>query len=211
MGDSYFLVFLRHGESEGNARGYFQGQADFPLTEKGRSQSQALADFWKSNQTTFDTIISSPLMRARETAEIIASQLSPDSQDEIRMEFDPNWMERDFGRISGLAREEVEERFPRPDFISLYERIGETGESQWELYLRASRALQDILHQTPERYLIVSHGGILNMAMYAILGIAPQENFIGPRFQFQNTAYAQFTYKPSKGVWIVQGIGLNPQ
>jgi broad specificity phosphatase PhoE len=71
-----------------------------------------------------------------------------------------------------------------------YQAVGETGESQWELYLRAGRAVQNLLKNPPGRYLVVSHGGILNLAFYAILGIAPQANFTGPRFRFANTAYA---------------------
>ncbi len=70
-----WLRSLRHGESVGNAESRWQGQADFPLTDRGRSQAQALADRWKREKMKFDYVISSPLSRARETAEIIASKL----------------------------------------------------------------------------------------------------------------------------------------
>jgi len=43
--------------------------------------------------------------------------------------------------------------------------------SRWELYLRAGRAIQHILDRSPGRYLVAAHGGVLNMALYAILGI----------------------------------------
>ena len=42
----YHVTFLRHGESVGNAEDRFQGHADFPLTEKGRTQARSLADRW---------------------------------------------------------------------------------------------------------------------------------------------------------------------
>jgi hypothetical protein len=50
-------------------------------------------------------------------------------------------------------------------------------------------------------YLVVSHGGILNMAMHAILGIAPAPNFQGPHFYFRNTSFARFNYRPDEHNW----------
>ncbi len=196
----FHITLLRHGESVGNANGYHQGQADFPLTERGRAQAQALASYWLSSGVTFDQIIASPQSRARETSEIIASALG------VEVEFDPLWMERDNGILAGLPHEEARLKYPQPDFISLYEPIGQTGESQWELYLRGGRAIQSILHRLPGRYLIVSHGGLLNMVMHAILGITPQANFQGPRFRFRNTAYASLIYRPSSHNWLVIGV-----
>ena len=71
----YHFVFLRHGESIGNAESRWQGQSDYPLTDKGRAQVQALAKRWKSENVTFDLAITSPLGRAHETANIIAKTL----------------------------------------------------------------------------------------------------------------------------------------
>ena len=64
----YQIVFLRHGESLGNAAGIIQGQADFPLSEKGINQARVLAKYWQDKSRTFDLIISSPLIRAMQTA-----------------------------------------------------------------------------------------------------------------------------------------------
>ena len=69
------ITLLRHGESVGNAESRWQGQAEFPLTDRGRSQALALAERWKNEKMKFDFVISSPLSRARETAEIIAAKL----------------------------------------------------------------------------------------------------------------------------------------
>lgn len=203
----YYITLLRHGESTGNAGGYFQGQADFPLSDTGRDQAEALAARWLSEGVSFDTIISSPLLRARETAEILAGRLASTWESEaIPVEFEPVWMERDWGLISGLHRSEAEERFPRPEFIPTYQPIGVTGESQWALYLRAGRGIQALIDKPPARYLVVSHGGILNVAMYAILGIVPQANFQGARFQFHNTGFTKLMYDPSEHVWLVEGF-----
>lgn len=190
---SYYVTFLRHGESVGNQENRFQGQADFPLTEKGRAQARALAERWQSEGMTFDRCITSPLLRAKETAEIVSAALK------VMLEVDPLWMEMDNGRMAGLRDDEI--GWKTQKFLTPYTRFGETGESRLEVYLRAGRGLQSILDRAPGRYLVVSHGGILNMAMYSILSIAPQAHHNGPRFWFRNTTFAEFAYEPDYHNW----------
>jgi broad specificity phosphatase PhoE len=117
------------------------------------------------------------------------------------MELDTDWMEIDNSLVRGLTPEEVASITPRPGFMTPYPRFGETGESRWELYLRAGRAIQYILDHSPGRYLVTAHGGVLNMAMYAILGIPVQADSNGPRFLFQNTTFATFIYEPERHNW----------
>jgi broad specificity phosphatase PhoE len=193
-------VLLRHGQSEGNAQGVWQGQSDYPLSARGVEQAQALAQRWREEGRTFDCIISSPLQRARQTAEVIAAALG------ANVEVSPGWLERDNGLMAGLRPEEIDARGLRPEFYGLYEPVGRTGESQWELFLRAGRAVQDLLDRPPGRYLVVSHGGILNLAMYAILGITPQANRSGPRFRFRNTSFAVLDYDPIRHSWMVESL-----
>lgn len=197
----YTIFLLRHGESVGNAEDRFQGQADFPLTEKGRAQAMALAERWLEEGLTFDRCISSPLGRASQTAEIITGRLG------LPLEFDPVWMELHNGRLAGLSPEEASVRHPRPDFIHPYLHIGETGESRWEVYLRAGRGVQSLLDRAPGRYLVVAHAGILNMVLYAILGIPVQADYTGPTFRFLNAAFATLTYTAEEHHWRL--IGLN--
>jgi len=191
----YSFVFLRHGESVGNAEERFQGQYDFPLTERGRSQAEALAQQWRNEGLTFDRIVSSPLLRARQTAEIVSAALG------VPLEFDPDWMEINNGVIAGLTEEQAAEVAPRPATMTPYTRFGKVGESRWEVYLRAGRALQRILDRPPGRYLVTSHGGILNLLLYAVLGIPVQVDFSGPHFMFHNTGFAVFTYEPAQHNW----------
>ena len=191
----YHITFLRHGESVGNAEERFQGHSDFPLTTKGRAQAQALAERWQANGVTFDRCISSPLLRACQTAEIISKTLG------IPLELDPDWMEINNGILAGLTQAEAALVSPRPDFITPYTRYGKTGESRWEVYLRAGRAIQHILDRGPGRTLVAAHGGVLNMTMYAILGIAVQADHSVPRFLFHNTTFATFDYEPDGHNW----------
>jgi 2,3-bisphosphoglycerate-dependent phosphoglycerate mutase len=200
----YDITLLRHAESVGNAKGYHQGQAEFPLTERGKLQAHRLADYWKSQGNDFDTCIASPQSRTCQTAEILAKALG------LEIEYDPVWMERDNGYYAGLQHEEASKRFPYPDFQPLYKRIGQVGESEWELYLRGGRAIQSILHRQPGAYLIVSHGAILNMTMRALLGISPQANFQGARFRFRNTSFVTLSYRPEIHQWMVRGVNQRP-
>lgn len=192
------IIFLRHGESTGNAENRHQGQADFPLTSLGVKQVKILAKDWKTNGWEFDKVISSPQTRAKETVEILASVLG------FEISYDPIWKERDNGKLAGLLHEEALREIPPPDFISLFTPIAETGESQWELFLRAGTALNQMVQLPPGRYLVVSHGGFLNMVMHALVGLVPQPNFQGPHFRFSNTGFTKVRYEPGKDNWIVQ-------
>ena len=200
MPDIYHFILLRHGESVGNLEGRVQGQSEYPLTETGRKQSQALAQRWVAEGQTFDRIISSPQSRCRETAEIIAGFLG------VNVEFDLVWMERNYGSVSGMSGHEALSAEQRPLYSTPYMPVGGNGESMWELYLRAGQAVLSLVRLPAGSYLVVSHGGILNMLLYNILGIAPQAYFRGPRFLFRNTGFASITYNPSEHIWRVLGI-----
>ena len=195
------IIFLRHGESVGNAERRWQGQAEFPLTEKGRRQAQSLADRWLTEKRIFDYILASPQKRAKETADIIGNEL------DLSIETDPIWMERDIGEIAGMTGEEVKQRYPNRNRITPYAPIiGKEGEGDWELYLRAGNALQRLLRRNPGKYLVVSHGGLLNQILHAVVGITPQGNSSGPRFRFKNTGFAHLTYRPSSHQWQINAI-----
>ena len=195
------IIFLRHGESVGNAERRWQGQADFPLTEKGREQAQSLADRWVREERTFGHIYASPQKRAKETADIIGAALN------IPVEPDPIWMERNIGGIAGMTSEEVQQRLPNRTTENPYAPIaGDEGEGNWELYLRAGRALHSLLQREPGKYLVVSHGGLLNQLMYAVVGTVPQANFSGPRFRFKNTGFAHLTYRVRAHQWQINSL-----
>jgi len=195
----YHFVFLRHGESVGNVESRWQGQSDYPLTERGRAQAQALASRWKEEKAKFDLVITSPLIRAKNTAEIIASAL------DVKVEADPLWMERNIGEIAGLTAAEVRQ-LSRPTFITPYDPIGGSGEGDWVLFLRAGQALHSLLRRPAARYLIVSHGGLLNQLMHAIVGIAPHADPSGVRFRFDNTAFARVFYLSHQHRWAIETL-----
>ncbi len=192
---SYDFVFLRHGESVGNAQERLQGQSDYALTERGRQQAEQLAERWASEGLHLDLAITSPLARAKETATIVANALR------IPLEEDSIWLERDVGDLVGYTREETLEKYPDAERRMPYDPFGDRGEGDWQLFLRAGTAVQQLLRRPPGRYLIVSHGGLLNKVMYALLGIPIQPHSHGPSFRFENTGYAMFSYLPGRHQW----------
>ena len=195
----YHFVFVRHGESIGNAQARWQGQSDYALTEKGSSQARALAARWKSENVKFDLIVSSPLIRAKETAEMIASAVG------APVEYDPILLERHIGEMEGMTAEELRKR-PQPPYVTPYDSIGGGGEGDWALFLRAGQALQKLLRRPAGSYLIVSHGGLLNQLMNAIIGIAPHVDPSGVRFRFDNTAFARVIYYPHQHRWAIETL-----
>ena len=90
------LVLVRHGEAEGNAAKVLLGRADSPLTERGRSQAAALAPVLGDA----GRVISSPLVRARDTAAALGLG--------VALEVDDRWAEVDYGEYEGRSLSSVE-------------------------------------------------------------------------------------------------------
>ncbi|MCP3855252.1 MAG: histidine phosphatase family protein [Actinomycetia bacterium] len=94
---------VRHGQSEWNAQGRWQGQADPPLTNHGRLQAMRAAE----KLGMFDALASSPQQRALETATILAEAIGVGP-----VLIDDDLRERNAGEWSGLTREEIDEQWP---------------------------------------------------------------------------------------------------
>ena len=94
------MLLVRHAQSEWNALGRWQGQADPPLSELGRRQARVAGE----QLDPISVVVSSPLQRARETAAIVR----PDAD----LVFDDGWKERDAGEWSGLTKAEIADQWP---------------------------------------------------------------------------------------------------
>ena len=97
------LLLLRHAQSTWNAEGRWQGHADPPLSPEGKQTAKAAAPQYSH----ISRVVSSPLLRATETAEIIA-----ESSGTSQITTHPGLTERNLGEWTGLTRSEVEERWP---------------------------------------------------------------------------------------------------
>jgi len=168
------LLLVRHGQSEWNAVGRWQGQADPPLTDLGRAQARAAARVVGGVDAGF----SSDLQRARETADIVAASIGVGPVIE-----DAGLRERDAGAWSGLTRDEIHERYPGylPDDrhhafapgASTEERRPPGWESDDDLQVRVLKALRRVhLVVGDGDGLVVTHGGVI----YVV------EGFLGETF-----------------------------
>jgi broad specificity phosphatase PhoE len=160
-------IFLaRHGESDWNVEKRFQGHTDRPLTKHGREQAHSLAALVAREK--IDAVYTSPLSRARETAEIVAAGtgLEPVALPELR--------EVDTGNWSGLSRTDVEARFP--EGFARWRSGGsgwEDGETYEEMAERVIGALRTIAEDHPGgRVLVISHGGPIRAIHAAAEGLA---------------------------------------
>jgi len=194
------VTLLRHGRSRADDEGVHEGRYDSPLTEVGRSQvQQRVADFLQRG-FLFDAIIASTLQRANETAHIIAAAL------QMSVENDPDWMEWDNGPLAGLPFDIADIRYPKPAFRTPYMPLAGSGESEWDSYTRAARAVQHLVRRGPGSYLVVAHGGILNTALKSMMGILPAVNEQGFAFAFGDTGYARLEYYPERHRWVLREL-----
>ena len=158
------LILARHGETDWNRDGRFQGHADPPLNDRGREQARSLAEALADQPV--EAIYSSDLRRAHETAQIVAERKSMD------VIVDPDLRERDVGEWSGLTFPEIEERFP--DELRRFREEGASiGESRKALAERVVAAVRRIADAHPHgQVLVVTHGGALRSLRHAAGGEA---------------------------------------
>lgn len=150
------FAFIRHGQTDWNRDGRLQGSSDIPLNDTGRGQAHDAADVLRDGG--WEVIVSSPLSRARETAEIIAGSLG--------LELGPAYdelIERDYGPLEGMSDTEIVERYPNRDYPG-----AETLES---VVARGRAGLARIADTFPDRnVVIVCHGTIIRYTLAALAG-----------------------------------------
>lgn len=156
------ILLVRHGQTAWNAAGRLQGHTDIELDATGRDQALALAKTLGDAGVT--RVWSSDLLRARQTATIIAEQLglSPPA-------IDAQLRERKFGVFEGLTRDECAANHPD----AWREWIAQTGhppggEPREEATARLQRALSRVLADGTT--LVVSHGGVMRLWLMELLG-----------------------------------------
>jgi len=154
------ISLARHGETTSNRERRFQGQLDVPLNDTGREQARALAE--RVRDEPFAALYTSPLVRARETAQIIGAALGLEPRvDERLKEVDVGtWQER---LKDDVARED-------PEGWAAFGRAGEDfrfpgGESLLEQQQRVIAALVDVTQAGDLPALVVCHRGVIRAAL----------------------------------------------
>jgi len=192
------LIAIRHGETEWNSAGRFQGHLNSELNAEGRAQAQALGERMAAER--FDLLLSSDLGRALQTASAIAMRTGHEILVDARLR------ERRMGIFQGLTPAEVQERYPQeytrfkshdPDYV-----IPE-GESVRQLFERCIACFADLAERHAGLTLAtITHGGVLAV-LYRHARTMPLE---APRdFLLHNTGVNRFRYR--RGTWELQSWG----
>lgn len=164
---------IRHGESVSNVEERVQGQADVDLSELGRRQaarvaarSRELVASAPGNDSPWE-IWSSPLKRARHTAEMIAAAVG------LPLHIEERLCELHAGIFQGHLWADLETQFP--EAVAQW-RSGDVdyqipgGESRAELAARGHEALQTLAARNVSGMIVVAHGGVLTAALGSLLG-----------------------------------------
>ncbi|WP_080876374.1 histidine phosphatase family protein [Oceanobacillus timonensis] len=177
------ICMIRHGETDWNKEKRIQGKTDIPLNKTGESQAKVCCAAAEKFEPT--VLITSPLARAKVTAEIINKDLG------LPLHEMPDFVERSYGDAEGMDIADRNRYFPDREMIPNVE----TFEALKE---RAMKGLEEVCEKYPgERVLIVSHGALIN----ALLSIISKEK-LGTGITFlQNTSMTTFACE--HGEWRV--------
>lgn len=169
------LCFVRHGETNWNVQGKLQGKTDIPLNSNGIAQAKESATFL-ANQT-WDLVMTSPLKRAKNTAEIINEQLK------LPFVLNDSFMERSFGDAEGLSLPERMATYPDYDYPNQ--------EARATFEKRLIEGMQEIAENyDAKRVLLVAHGAVIN----AILAILSDGELGSGKTSLHNACLSTFTF-----------------
>jgi len=161
------IWLVRHAESEWNALGRWQGQADPALSAHGRAQAAALAETFAGER--FDALVASDLVRARETAEIVGARLGLAPRLDVRLR------ERDAGCWAGLTHEEIAARWPEElARVRRHDPLGRPvgGESLVDVAARAQGFFRELASESSlARVVVVTHGGLMRSLVRELAAI----------------------------------------
>lgn len=151
------LVLVRHGRTEANAARKLQGLLDLPLDDVGMSQVKEVAE-WIGQP---DRVISSPLLRARQTAEVFG----------VPYEVDERWVELDFGHLDGMPLADVDPEVWLQWKADRHYRPGD-GESLAMLHDRVIPAVEELLADAADQLVVVtSHVSPIKAVITWVLGV----------------------------------------
>ncbi|MCY4014165.1 MAG: histidine phosphatase family protein [Gammaproteobacteria bacterium] len=194
------LVVIRHGETEFNRRGLYQGHADSPLTPLGEAQALRLAPRLRSLDCTA-TVHCSDLGRARRTAELLVQAPAHRVCEDVALR------ERCYGVFEGLSRTEIAAQYPDARIASGAANPDYTppgAETQDEFNGRVIGAFDRIANEhAGERVIVVTHGGVVTAFARYVLGVpadAPR------RFDIGNTSLSLLYREDVRG-WMVRFLG----
>lgn len=152
------IHLIRHGQTDFNAQGRVQGSIDTELNAVGIDQAEQLA---RSCTIPIDVVISSPMRRARHTADILVAAR------QLPLETDSSFREQRFGRLEGLTLAEIRVAHPQfftNDFLHEWRHAPPGGESLGELAVRVDAGLQRVrARHAGKSVALVAHGFVARL------------------------------------------------
>lgn len=172
------LYVARHGQTEWNARDVVLGRTDLPLNDTGRAQAELLAQ--RITNCNINLILSSPLLRARETAACAARGAGCPIEVEERL------IEQDFGRFEGVDRRD-------PEFLAA-KRQSAVRYPGGESMFQTAHRVYSLLDELPGRYpgktvLFVTHNGICRI-IETYFHDVPNDDFVS--FSLENCGLREY-------------------
>jgi broad specificity phosphatase PhoE len=171
--NSFTFYLFRHGETDWNAQGKFQGHLDIPLNDTGRGQAKEVGQNLKEHG--LHAILSSDLSRASETAQIAAQEIGLAS---ALLFQDAAIREAFLGEAQGFTYEEIQTRYGK-DTIQRWKSNSVTdadvgypgGEKGWQVVSRSLDALRRFATTNPhfKKIGIATHGGVIRRLIHHII------------------------------------------
>lgn len=152
------IALVRHGETDWNRQHRWQGRLGVGLNELGRRQAAGAAPLLDGR--CWSWMISSPLDRARQTAEIIAARLTSVQLD---LDFDDELVERAYGQAEGMLSVEAGRRWPDGRYPGM--------EHDRELGSRGAAALRRIAAERTGDGIVVAHGSLIRLTVAQLCGV----------------------------------------
>lgn len=157
------IYLVRHGADDNSKRG---GWSNHPLTDEGLKQSEELAQRLTDNKCDAEIICSSDLLRAKQTAEVLAKKLNLD------IEYIPEFREVNNGDLAGMDNAVADKLYPNLYWRMLeWEQKYPNGESPKEFYERIKTAWDKLVCGNHKSIILVTHGGVINVIMHLINGV----------------------------------------
>jgi probable phosphoglycerate mutase len=159
------IILIRHGLTNWNKEGRWQGNEDIPLNETGIAQAHALSR--RLANWPIAALYCSDLKRAAQTAAILGETIG------LQPIHDRCWRERDVGAFQGLTWAEIELKYPQ-EFREMRAGIIDPplGEDSHALHERAANAFSSLAQRhAGEMVAVVSHGGFLHTTLLHVLGL----------------------------------------
>ena len=162
------VYLVRHGADDNSKRG---GWSNHPLSDEGRRQSQELAQRLSESNCDAQIIISSDLLRAKQTAEILAGRLN------LEIEYTPKFREVNNGDLAGMDNDIASELYPNLYWRKLeWNQNYPNGESPKEFYERVKSAWEKLINGNYKSVILVTHGGVINVIMHLINDVEYSNN-----------------------------------